>query len=352
MNAFQLEAEPFHTVPFVDVTQPIGSTNQNAVNLALLSAGFLEAGTQSQLELKGEDANFDDVLDLTIGLTLLRQLFTVNERDADNNPRLMSLEDIFEAGLLSAEQNPAQNNATSLAIDLLNEQNAAIDALPFDARLDADGNYPDPRPVTLPDPEDTLPPPQDPEPNPLPPETDTSGNNSCQPNLSPNESDEVVLLLGYEGTAYSSVAVASLDRETEVTRVRIESGDTPLYIVASSFTDMVWSIEGDTDRVAGFVAAKGQNPGFAGVGVVGLPPEKVDFTDYSCMPYFHGTSSARAGPCPISSPAWMPSETPSTSPSPTSSARSGSCLWPRSTSTELPSSHRGASTVLSVCRLG
>jgi len=57
---------------------------------------------------------------------------------------------------------------------------------------------------------------------------------------------------------------------------------------------MVWSIEGDTARVAGFVAAKGQRPGFAGVGVVGLPAEKVDFIDYSCMPYYSGTSSPAA----------------------------------------------------------
>ena len=49
------------------------------------------------------------------------------------------------------------------------------------------------------------------------------------------------------------------------------------------------------------------------------------------------TSSARAGLCPTSSPAWMPSETPSTFQWPTFSARSGSYPWPRGTSTAPPS---------------
>ena len=295
VNAFQLEHEPFHTVPFVDVTAPIGSTNQNAVNMALLSAGFLEAGTQSQIARNGEEVIFDDVFDLTIGITILPQIFTVSESDADNNPRLMSLEDIFEAALATAELNTAQNNATSLAIDLLNQQNAAIDALPFGARLESDGTYPDPSVVSVPDPQDLTPESNDPAPDPQPlTTTDTSGNEVCRPNLSPITTDEIVLLSGFEGTAYSSVAVSSLDRDTEVTRVSIEPGETPLYIIASTFEDMVWSIEGDTDRVAGFVAARGQRPGFAGVGVVGLPTEKVDFIDYSCMPFYSSTSTPAA----------------------------------------------------------
>ena len=322
VNAFQLESEPFHTVPFVDVTRPIESTNQNAVNMALLSAGFLEAGTQAQLESRGDDAVIHDVFDLVFGPTLLRQIFTLNERDAENNPRLMSLEDIFEAGLKTAELNTAQNNATSLAIDLLNQQNAAIDALPFDGRLDADGNYPDPQ-----DPVEAVEAAQAAaEEAQAQAEADAAeaaqaaaeeaqaeaeaaaqaaaeaqeqtqadtNTEFCRPDLSPNTSDEIVLLSGYEGTAYSSVAVSSLNEETEVTRVRIEAGVTPLYIIASTFTDMVWSIEGDTDRVAGFVAAKGRNPGFAGAGVVGLSEEKVDFIDNSCMEYFTSTSASAA----------------------------------------------------------
>ena len=121
---------------------------------------------------------------------------------------------------------------------------------------------------------------------------------SCRPTLSPDATDEIVLLSGYEGTAYSSVTVTSFDRQTGVTRVRIEPGETPLYVVASSFTDTVWSIEGDKNRIAGFVAtkgqARGQGPNFESVGVVGLSQDKVAFIDYDCMPYATSISSPRA----------------------------------------------------------
>jgi len=68
-------------------------------------------------------------------------------------------------------------------------------------------------------------------------------NQRCQPTLSPDPADEIVMLSGYEGTAYSSVAVTSLDRLTGVSRVRIEAGETQLYILASTHNDMLWSIE-------------------------------------------------------------------------------------------------------------
>ena len=102
------------------------------------------------------------------------------------------------------------------------------------------------------------------------------------------------MLSGYEGSANSSVAVTSLNRETDVSRVRIEPGETPLYIIASTYEDMIWSIEGDVNRVAGFVAVNGQFSNFQGVGVVGLPQEKVDFIANGCMPYFTTTSSRAA----------------------------------------------------------
>ena len=50
-------------------------------------------------------------------------------------------------------------------------------------------------------------------------------------------------------------------------------------------------------------------------------------------------------------PAWMPLGTHSTYLSPTSSARSGSYRWQKSTSTEAPSSPQAASTVLNACPL-
>lgn len=284
-NAFGLETDPFHTVPYIDPTQPIGSSNLDAIKLGMLSAGFLEAETQSEIFKNGEEANLNEVLSNTALPFLLPEiLLLLNESDSDNNPRTVSLEDIFEAALKTAELNTAHNNSLSLAIDFLTDQNALIDTLTFDARLEADGTYPaERRPVEEPVPEPDV-------------EIDeeSTGNESCRPSLSPGATDDLVLLSGYEGTALSSVAATSLDRVTEVTRVRIERGETPLYIIASTLTDMVWSIEGETERVAGFVAAKGQRPGFEGAGVVGLAPDKVDFIDYACMEFFTQTSSKSA----------------------------------------------------------
>ena len=257
--------------------------------MGLLSAGFLEAEIQAQIFKNGDEANINDVLSATVLPFLLPNTFLVlNENDTDRNPRNVSIEDMFEAALSTAEMNTAQNNSLSLAIDFLTEQNALIDSLTFDARLEADGSYPEERRVE-----------EEPEPEPEPePESnddnDNRSNNNCRPSLSPDPADDIVLLSGYEGTALSSVAVTSLDRPAEVTRVRIEAGETPLYIVASTLTDMLWSIEGDTNRVAGFVAANGQHPDFDGAGVVGLPEDKVDFIDYACMEYFSETSSRAA----------------------------------------------------------
>jgi len=286
-NAFGLETDPFHTVPYIDPTEPIGSSDLDAIKMGLLAAGFLEAEIQTEIFKTGEEAELSDALSGSgIAFLLPEFLLTLNEDDENRNPRSVSLEDMFEGALKTAELNTAQNNSLSLAIDFLTEQKALIDTLTYDARLEADGTYPEERrPI------------EEPEPEPEADETDEPvGNEGCRPDIRPGPTDEIVLLSGYEGTAVSSVAVGSLNWETEVARVRIKPGETPLYIVASTYTNIVWSIEGDTDRVAGFVAAKGLVPDYeiGGAGVVGLAQEKVDFIDYECMEYFVNTSTRAA----------------------------------------------------------
>ena len=305
-NAFGLESDHFHTIPYIDPTQPIGSSNVDAINMGLLSAGYFEAGIQSEITKNGDEANLNEVLSNTIlPFFLPNILLPLNERDTDNNPRTVSLEDMFEAALVTAERNTAQNNSLSLAIDFLTEQNALIDTLTYSARLEVDGTYPEERRTeeeaeteteTETDTEtgtdtgtET-----NPDPDPDPYADETVNDESCRPSLSPQPTDNIVLLSGYEGTAVSSVAVTSLDKSTQVTRVRIEEGETPLYIIASTYTDMVWSIEGNTNRVAGFVATNGIQPGFEGAGVVGLPEDKVNFIDHACMEFFTETSSRTA----------------------------------------------------------
>jgi len=261
-NAFGLETDLFHTVPYVDPTQPIGSSNLDAIKMGLLSAGYLEAGIQTEIVRSGDDANINEVLaDTILPFLLPNILLQLNEPDEDNNPRSVSLEDEPEP-----EPEPEPEEQT--------ESDADLGLDPAE------------------------------EPFPEPPEEDPffevlfgddmRSDESCRPTLSPDPEDDIVLLSGFEGSAYSSVAVTSLDRLTGVSRLRIEAGDTPLFIVASTPMDMLWSIEGDTNRVAGFVAANGLDPEFQGGGVVGLPEDKVAFIDLDCMGFFSRTSTRDA----------------------------------------------------------
>ncbi|MEO1315495.1 MAG: hypothetical protein AAFW01_02735 [Pseudomonadota bacterium] len=98
----------------------------------------------------------------------------------------------------------------------------------------------------------------------------------------PPDGAEIVLLSGYEGGALSTLAVAGQEREAEVTKVRIERGPRPLWILASAFTPMVWSLDGATERVAHFIVegsvpTKGVREGQVAAAVAGLPAEKVRF---------------------------------------------------------------------------
>ena len=114
----------------------------------------------------------------------------------------------------------------------------------------------------------------------------------CQPST-PNEDSEVIFLSGYEGSALSSVAVTGPDRTTQLARIVIEDGDRPLYIMASSYTPLIWSIEGNTKRVSKFVASRNSHSEGAGVGVVGLPDNKIEFLGRDCLSYFSGSKDSK-----------------------------------------------------------
>lgn len=110
---------------------------------------------------------------------------------------------------------------------------------------------------------------------------------------SPKNDDKVVFVSGYGGSGLSSVVVSVPDQESEIARLVIEDGDAPLYVVASSFSPMIWIIEGETDRISRFVTGphmyhlRGQPKGQgAGVGVVGLPKEKIEFLKSGCLKYY------------------------------------------------------------------
>ncbi len=116
---------------------------------------------------------------------------------------------------------------------------------------------------------------------------------SCRPEA-PQKSDLVVFLSGYEGSGLSSVSVVGMDDDTDVARLNIEKGKQPLYIIASSYEAMIWSIEGETSRVRRFVTAPRRGINGPGVGVTGLSKNKVSFLPEGCLRYFYGSENSNS----------------------------------------------------------
>ena len=93
----------------------------------------------------------------------------------------------------------------------------------------------------------------------------------------PGPNDLIVAYGLYEGTALSSVSVAGQDRETSTTRVMIEPGERPIYLVLSSVTPTIWRLEGSTDRLARVVLLSGPSPGRPAAGATGVSADKIVF---------------------------------------------------------------------------
>jgi hypothetical protein len=108
----------------------------------------------------------------------------------------------------------------------------------------------------------------------------------------PTANAEIILVGGYQGYAISNIAVSGLDRETSAAEIHIEDGETPLYILATTFDPIVWKVTGDTDRVERFVAPRDTR----GVGVAGLKKDVLHFEPGNrCLPkYFRDSASGDA----------------------------------------------------------
>jgi len=110
----------------------------------------------------------------------------------------------------------------------------------------------------------------------------------------PKDNTDILFLSGNQGTGLSSVAVTGLDRETQVARLIIEKGEKPLYIMASSGRALIWEIKGDVNRISKFVVSRNPHKAGAGVGVTGLPKDKITFLDRSCHSFFTRKSNSDA----------------------------------------------------------
>ena len=86
----------------------------------------------------------------------------------------------------------------------------------------------------------------------------------------------VVLHGAHKGAALSSAAISGQDEVTTLTHVDVEPGREPLYLVLSSATPMIWSLRGDTRRVAQVAVVTGAGtPARPAAGVIGAPAAKV-----------------------------------------------------------------------------
>jgi hypothetical protein len=124
----------FYSIPFVDITQPITSTDSDAIYLALLSGGLLGAALQAV-------SPFDAITDFEN--RMLGYAVIANEDDNNNNNReMISIEDIFENALAVAAQIGDTGNAFTAAQDALTARKAEIDAAPVNRFITPDGDLP------------------------------------------------------------------------------------------------------------------------------------------------------------------------------------------------------------------
>jgi hypothetical protein len=83
---------------------------------------------------------------------------------------------------------------------------------------------------------------------------------------------EIILFNVKRANAVSTVAVAGLDQVTQAGTVRIEPGERPIYLIATSASPLLINVTGAKDRLEHVVVASE-----AGIGVVGVPKQKVSF---------------------------------------------------------------------------
>lgn len=95
-------------------------------------------------------------------------------------------------------------------------------------------------------------------------------------------SARVILLGTYQTEALSSVALGSQDKVTHAGELVIEPGAQPLYVVVTSFAQVIWRVTGAVDRIERLVVTSTWRSGpperrVPHAGVTGLPAERITF---------------------------------------------------------------------------
>lgn len=130
---FGLPDADFFAIPFVDITQPITSTDSNAIYAALVSGGLLGAA----LEAADPFAAIFDLQNRTAQDNFIA-------RESVDNPEMISLQDIFENATALATQIGATGNAFTNAQTVVSDRQALISNAIPDLPLESDGNFPQP----------------------------------------------------------------------------------------------------------------------------------------------------------------------------------------------------------------
>lgn len=93
------------------------------------------------------------------------------------------------------------------------------------------------------------------------------------------QKDRLILLGTYGASALSNVTILGQDKETSAAEIFIEEGTEPLYLVVTSFEDVIWQVSGATERISNVVLSSfsGYNNGTIGSGVTGVDKAKVSY---------------------------------------------------------------------------
>lgn len=115
------------------------------------------------------------------------------------------------------------------------------------------------------------------------------------PKIEVAKESSVILLGTYEGTSLSSVTVAGQDETTHAATLFIEDGSTPLTLVLTSYSPMVWNVTGAKQRIVKMILGgpmSMRSRENAATGVVGIDRNKVQFIkNVGCLNYFHVAKS-------------------------------------------------------------
>lgn len=115
------------------------------------------------------------------------------------------------------------------------------------------------------------------------------------------DAEQVMAVGMYDGGAQPTVTVSGQNDVTSLARISIEPGAAPIYLVLSSYTPMIWKIEGETKRLVHVavlvngrrVDDKGRS--WPGAGILGVDKDLVSFMPPdTCGRYFHDANSGEA----------------------------------------------------------